>query len=331
MTKTSDLAYWIALSDKKWLISPQKLEKIFNESQSIEPFWNANPAELLKLGLSDSTIANFIKYRSSAMQKTNFQRIIDSAEKEGIKIIRYVDKDYPTFLKNAADYSHVLQDPPLILFHKGTLNNFDNCVGIFGTRNCSHYGHMMARRLGRAIAKLGYTVTSGLARGVDTEAQCGALEIPRGKTISVLAWMNYIYPAENAELSKDISARGALLSERYLPGLKFNRTRAPGTFVERNRIISGISRCIIAVETGTEGGTIHQVKIAISQGRKVFTVKPKRTHRKALEGFKLLMDLGVTPIDSYKPVKIFLEKQTLIEKTREKKIDTFSQNRLEHF
>jgi DNA processing protein len=209
--------------------------------------------------------------------------------------------------------------------------NFDNCVGIVGTRNCSHYGHMMARKLGRSVARLGYTVASGLARGVDTEAQCGALEVPGGKTISVLAWMNYIYPAENTELSKDISTRGALLSERYLPGLKFNRTRAPGTFVERNRIISGISRCIIAVETGTEGGTIHQVKIAIAQGRKVFTVKPKRTHPKVLEGFKLLIDLGATAIDSIKPVKEYLKKQILFEKAKEKKIDSFGQNLLEHF
>ena len=84
--------------------------------------------------------------------------------------------------------------------------------------------------------------------------------------------------------------------------------------MERNRIISGISRCIIAVETGTEGGTIHQVKIAMAQGRRVFTVKPKRT-----------------PIDSIKPVKEYLKKQVLFEKTKEKKIDSFGQNLLEHF
>jgi DNA processing protein len=331
MNTTSDLVYWLALSDKKWLISPEKIEKIFMENKSIMPFWNAEPNDLRKLGLGDSAIVSFLKYRNSVSHSTNYQGIVSSANKEGIRIIRYVDEDYPELLKTAADYSHVFQDPPLILFHKGTLLNLNNCVGIVGTRNCSHHGHMMARRLGRAVAKLGYTVASGLARGVDTEAQCGALDVPGGKTISVLAWMNYIYPAENTELSKDISARGALLSERYSPGLKFNRTRAPGNFVERNRIISGISQCIIAVESGTEGGTIHQVKIAMAQGRKVFAVKPKRENKIAVEGFKCFMDMGAIPIDSIKPVKEFLAKSVHIEKAKDKKIDSFYQNSISAF
>jgi DNA processing protein len=327
MTVPSDLAYWLALSDKKHLISPKTIEKIFMENQSLTPFWNAKPEDLRNWGFDDLAITSFLKYRNSAMQNTNYYGIIDSAKKEGIRIIRYVDKDYPQLLKAAADYSHVLQDPPLILFHKGTLLNFDNCVGIVGTRNCSLHGHMMARKLGRSVARLGYTVISGLARGVDTEAQCGALEVPGGKTISVLAWMNYIYPAENTELSKDISRRGALLSERYSPGLKFGRTRAPGHFVERNRIISGISRCIIAVESGPNGGTVHQVKIAIAQGRRVFAVKPKRENKLAVEGFKSFIDMGALPIDSIKPVKKFLEKGILVG-AKEKKIDSFNQNRL---
>lgn len=330
MNTAADLIYWLALSDKKWVISPTKIEKIYNEHHSIEPLWNAEPDYLRKLGMNDSAIPGFLKYRNSIIHNADFQRIINSGEKEGIKTIRFVDAEYPQLLKNAADNTHTLQEPPLVLFHKGTLLNFDNCVGIVGSRECSHYGHMMARRLGRAVAKLGYTVVSGLARGVDTEAHCGALEVPRGKTISVLAWMNYIYPSENAELSKDIAARGALLSERYVPGLKFSKT-APGNFVERNRIISGISRCIIAVESGPEGGTVHQVKIAKAQGRKVFAVKPRRKNKRAMEGFKLFMELDATPIDSIKPVREFLQKQSPVDNSKEKKIDAFYQNRLGAF
>jgi DNA processing protein len=326
----TDLAYWLALSDKKWVISPTKVEKVYNEHNSIEPLWNADPEYLRKLGMNESAILGFIKYRNSIVHKADFQKIINSGEKEGIRIIRIVDAEYPQLLKKAADYTHVFQEPPLLLFHKGTLLNFDNCVGIVGTRECSHYGHMMARRLGRAVAKLGYTVVSGLARGVDTEAHCGALEVSQGKTIAVLAWMNYVYPSENKELSKDIAARGALLSERYAPSLNFSKT-APGNFVERNRIISGISRCIIAVESAPEGGTVHQVKIAKAQGRKVFAVKPKRENKRAMEGFKLFMDLEATPIDSIRPVKEFLEKHAPTDKSKEKKIDAFYQNRIGTF
>jgi DNA processing protein len=327
MTAQSDIANWIALSDKKWVISPPKIEQIYKEYQSIQPLWDADVNGLRRLGMSDSTIPGFIKYRESIYLKA--LDIIKAASAEGIKIIRYVDPDYPELLKSAADYTHTLQEPPLVLFHKGCLLNFNNCVGIVGTRECSHHGHMMARKLSRAIANNGYTVVSGLARGVDTEAHCGALEAAHGKTISVLAWMNYIYPQENTELSKDISNHGALLSERYVPGLSFSRT-APGNFVERNRIISGISRCIIAVESGPDGGTVHQVKIAKAQGRKVFTVKPKSDNKRAMEGFRLFVNLGATPIDSIKPVKEFLEKK-IEETTREQKIDAFYQNSLRSF
>jgi len=322
-----DLIQWLALSDKKGLIPRAKVEKIFNEHQSLAPLWNASPKDLQELGLSDSNLSGFLKYRNYVANKSDYQRVIDSSEKTGVTIIRYIDKEYPQLLKSAEDHSHAFQDPPLVLFHKGTLFDFENCVGIVGTRECSLNGHIMARRLGRAVARLGYTVVSGLARGVDTEAHCGALEVSGGKTVSVLAWMNPVYPAENTELSNDIAARGALLSERYLPGTKFGRT-APGNFVERNRIISGISRCIIAVESGPEGGSVHQARIAKAQGRRVFVVKPKRGNKRALEGFKLFMSMGATPIDSIKPVAEYL-RSNQTGKVEERKIDSFYQNTLQ--
>jgi DNA processing protein len=322
-----DLIQWLALSDKKGLIAPSKVERIFNEYRSLAPLWNASPKDLQEWGLTDSNITGFLKYRNYVANKSDYQRIIDSSEKTGVTIIRYVDKEYPQLLRSAEDHFHAFQDPPLVLFHKGTLFDFENCVGIVGTRECSLYGHIMARRLGRAVARLGYTVVSGLARGVDTEAHCGALEVPGGKTVSILAWMNPVYPAENTELSNDIAARGALLSERYLPGTKFGTT-APGNFVERNRIISGISRCIIAVESGPEGGSVHQARIARAQGRKVFVVKPKKGNKRALEGFKLLTSEGATPVDSVKPVAEYL-RSSPTGKIEERKIDSFYQNTLQ--
>jgi len=242
--------------------------------------------------------------------------------------LRYVDKIYPTSLK---DLGKSLDGPPLVLLHKGSLYNFDDCVAIVGTRESSHYGHVMARKLAKTIAKSGYTIVSGLARGTDTEAHCGALEVPRGKTIAVLAWMNPIYPPENVELAKDIVARGTLLSESYLkPSSKFGRL-TPGKFVERNRITSGISRCVIAVESGKEGGTVHQVRIALSQGRKVFAVKPKSGNQRAKEGYKIFLDMGATPINSAKPVLDFLKKSTAQKTFEDRKIESFSQRSIISF
>jgi len=318
---SSDIVYWLALQERRWLIPASKVEQTFNQFHSLEQLWKADALYLYNLGLSETSVSSFLKYRDS-VRFEDYERLAGVLARNEIRVLRYVDKDYPAALK---DLGKAFEGPPLVLFHKGSLVNFNDCVAIVGTRKCSHHGHMIARRLGKAIAKSGYTVVSGLARGIDTEAHCGALEAPRGRTIAVLAWMDPIYPSENVELSKDIMARGALLSERFFkPNSKF-RKLAPGKFVERNRITSGLSRCVIAVESGKEGGTVHQVRIALSQGRKVFAVKPKSSNKRAKAGYKLFLDMGAISISSAKPVLDFLKKSSAQTIFKDKRIDSFSQ------
>jgi len=318
---SSDLVYWLALQEKRWFVPATKVEQIFNQLGSLEQLWKADTFYLYNLGLSETSVSGFLKYRNS-VHLDDYQRLVDVLTRNKVSLLRYVDKNYPTSLK---DLGKSLDGPPLVLLHKGSLYNFSDCVAIVGTRELSHYGHIMARKLAKTIAKSGYTIVSGLARGTDTEAHCGALEVPRGKTIAVLAWMDPIYPPENVELAKDIVARGALLSERYLkPSSKFGKL-TPGKFVERNRITSGISRCVIAVESGKEGGTVHQVRIALSQGRKVFAVKQKSGNQRAKEGYKIFLDMGATPINSAKPVLDFLKKSAAQKTFEDKKIESFSQ------
>jgi len=316
-----DLAYWLALQEKHWLLPADKVAQAFHEYGTLEKLWNASNLDLLRLGLSDYKVSAFIGYRNK-VHLQDFKKQLENFHRLGIKLIRYVDKEYPPQLK---DLTKTTEGPPLVLFHKGTLLDFNKSVAIVGTRVCSHYGHMMARRLSRDIAKKGYTIISGLARGVDTETHCGALETPHGKTIAVLAWMYPIYPAENAELIKDIERRGAVLSERYQkPFSKFNKL-TPGKFVERNRITSGISRCVIAIESGEKGGTVHQVDLALSQGRKVFALKPQRTNERAMRGYRLFLSKGAVSIKSSKEVLEFLKKETSELALKEKKLDSFSQ------
>lgn len=317
----SDSIYWLALQERHWLVPALKVEQVFNQFGSLEQLWKADPSDLYSLGLSETSVSNFLRYRNS-VRFEDYERLVQILASHKVRLLRYVDKDYPFALK---DLGKASDGPPLVLFHKGSIVDFSDCVAIVGTRECSHYGHVMARKLGKTIAKSGYTVISGLARGIDTEAHCGALEAPRGRTIAVLAWMDPIYPAENVELAKDIMARGALLSERYFrPSSKFTKL-APGKFVERNRITSGLSRCIIAVESGKEGGTVHQVRIALTQGRKVFVVKPKSGNQRAKEGYKIFLDMGATPISSAKQVLDFLRKSSGQKTLEDKRIDSFSQ------
>jgi DNA processing protein len=118
--------------------------------------------------------------------------------------------------------------------------------------------------------------------------------------------MEPIYPEEHDELAKDIEKRGAVLSETFQS--PFNKS-APARFVQRNRITSGISRCVIAVESDEEGGTVHQVRIALAQRRKVFALQPKGNDR-ARRGFKTFIDMGATPFKSAKEVLDFLKEET---------------------
>lgn len=298
-----ELVYWLALNEKRWSLSPDKIAKAFSETNSLENLWNAPISYLQKFGFSDHSISEFYRYKQR-VRLEEFSKQLHLIHQMQIRVIRYIDREYPPLLRTA---STTLEEPPLLIFHKGALLNFNNCIAIIGTRMSSAYGHTIARRLGRAIASKGYTVVSGLARGIDTEAHCGALEVSKGKTIAVLAWMDPVYPPENAELLKDIEKRGAILSERLVrPDSKFGKF-TPGSFVERNRVTSGISQCLIAVESDVEGGTIHQVNFALSQNRMVLALKPKRNER-AIRGYKALLNMGAKSISSPKDALELIEK-----------------------
>ncbi len=169
---------------------------------------------------------------------------------------------------------------------------------------------------------------SGLARGIDTEAHCGALEAPHGKTVAVLPWLSEkeFYPEENFKLALDISRNGAILAEYYEPPRVVPSLNAKAAFVLRNRITSGLAQCVVLVESGATGGTYRQATIAKDQGRKIFAVKPKTDNKTAIEGFKQFIDMGAESIESATPVLRFLKRNSRNEK--EKRIDSFYQTNI---
>lgn len=320
MSELPDLPYWLALMGKDKLIPIPTIEKSMLKFNCISELWKISPDGLRLLGLSDNETRKFMDFRKS-FDLQYYQEALEKLVKENFGIITYVDPDYPLTLKDNGNY-HI--KPPLSFLIKGSLKNINNGVAIVGTRECSFYGHMMARRLAKTIAKSGYFIAAGLARGVDTEAHCGALEVPSGRTIAVLPWFNKIYPEENIKLAADIAKRGAVISEYYTPPFENSRSQsfAKAAFVIRNRIISGLCRCIILVESGVTGGTFRQASIAADQGRQLFAVQPKRENKEAFEGFKKFVDMGATPIQSAKPVLQFLESKNF-QSIKEEKIDKF--------
>lgn len=210
-----------------------------------------------------------------------------------VNIIPYFSDKYPKLLND-------INNPPVVIYHRGNLCNFDNCTAIVGSRNLSHYGHKKAHEISNYLAGKGITIVSGLARGVDTEAHLGALDA-NGRTIAILpSSISNIYPKENSKLVENIIENGAIISE--ISSLeKIQKTR----FIERNRITSGISKCVIVIETSDTGGTMHQVRIAKEQSKKIFVLEPLPGDFDALKGYNKILSFGGIPFIS--PEEIYAE------------------------
>ena len=294
---TREDVFWLGLQDKTWLIPTAKMVEVYLEYGTMLPLWNASYNFLVKLGINDENSYKFLRYKERS-RLVDYANQLKKVESINLKMIRYVDKDYPEALR-------AIENPPLVLLHRGGLTNFSNCIAMAGTRNPSAYGRIMSRKIAKYLAEQGYTIVSGLARGIDEWAHCGALEARKGKSIAVLAWLDPIYPEEHTDLAVDLQKRGAIIGENFQQ--PYNKS-TPAKFVQRNRITSGISQCVIAIESDEEGGTVHQVKIALSQKRKVFALQPQGNER-AKRGFKLFVDMGAVPVKSPKEILDVLKKE----------------------
>jgi DNA processing protein len=163
-------------------------------------------------------------------------------------------------------------------------------VAIVGARHATAYGLKVAEQLGASLARAGYTVVSGLARGIDAAAHRGAMKAG-GRTIAVLgSGVLNVYPPEHADLAREVIDSGALISE--LPPLT---APAVGTFPQRNRIVSGLSLGVVVVQAAERSGALITARLATEQGREVFAVPgaidcrmSKGCHQLIRDGAKLV-------------------------------------------
>jgi DNA processing protein len=198
---------------------------------------------------------------TKARSREDAQHELDECRRRGVSIIARYHDSYPKSLLE-------IPDPPAVLFSRGTIEPRDQlAIAIVGSRQCTLYGKQTAERLAAGLARAGFTIVSGLARGIDAAAHRGALS-GGGRTIAVCATgLRNIYPPEHASLADEVAASGALISESPL-----DREPRPGLFPQRNRIISGLSQAVIIVEAGRRSGALHTARHAMEQGRDVFAV-----------------------------------------------------------
>ena len=191
---------------------------------------------------------------------THARQIEADCARQFIRIVTYWDADYPERLRN-------IEDPPMVLYVRGHLPDWQvqPVIGVVGTRKASPYGLNTAQLLGSQIAVCGGLVVSGVATGIDAAAMEGALAVER-PTIGVVAGgVDVVYPAKNRGLYQRTEENGCILSE-YPPG-----TRPwPAHFLQRNRIISGISNGVLVVEAPEKSGALNTARHAFSQGRDMF-------------------------------------------------------------
>ena len=242
----------------------------------------ADPRQLKEVEGVGEVTANSV---SNWQEQFNLDREETLLEKHGATFVTSLDSDYPGALKN-------IHDPPIGLYFLGKYRVQDPSVAIVGTRRPTLYGRGVATRLASELARMGFCVVSGMARGIDTEAHRGCLR-SGGKTAAVMGCgLDIIYPPENLELYREISKVGAVLSE-----FPFGRRADRQTFPMRNRLVSGLCMATVVVESDVHGGSMITARFAGEQGRQVFAV-PGRIDQAASRGCNRLIRDGAILLTS---------------------------------
>lgn len=211
-------------------------------------------------------------------------------ECQRVMVLTYLDEQYPTLLR-------MIPDPPPLLYLRGTLLETDrHAVAVVGTRKVSAAGRVLAEELARELATMGFTIVSGLARGVDAAAHRGALA-GQGRTLAVMGCgLDRTYPADHRQLRQAIEQRGAVLSELPLGSVPHSYH-----FPRRNRIISGLALGVVVTEATIESGSLITARLAAEQGREVFAV-PGFVNAEGSRGPNSLIKDGARLVESAQDV-----------------------------
>ncbi len=257
----------------------KNISKLLLYFGSLNKAYQANSKELIRAGLKESLVYEFLDFRKSFSLIENLKKL----KQENINFVYFKEDSYPKLLKE-------IFDPPIIIYFKGGLEfNFNKTLAVVGSRNHSYYGEKVLNSLISYLIEKEIVIVSGLAIGIDSLAHQKTIE-NKGKTIAVLGSSleeDNIYPAKNKLLAKKIiNSGGALISEFPLSTgpLKQN-------FPLRNRIISGLSQAVLVIEARENSGSLITANQALEQGREIMAI-PGNIFSPFSSGSNELISLG---------------------------------------
>lgn len=301
-----------------------RINNIVQHFPDLSEIKSATTKEISRIeGISDFLAVKIKNYDFGNTEKNRLiENDLSRLLKINARIISITDSNFPERLKN-------IYSPPLNLYILGGLRETDiTNIAVVGTRNCTYYGKKCAEMFTEVLVKNNVTITSGMARGIDTIAHKTALSLG-GRTIAVIgSGIDVIYPKENKELFYQIVDNGAVISE-FEPGTKPDAVNFP----RRNRLISALSQGVLIIETGIKGGAMQTATIAIDQGKEVYAV-PGEINKPYSEGNNFLIQQGnaklvTKPDDILEDMKAVISFKIPQEKIKKEELTIFEQKLFE--
>jgi DNA processing protein len=262
----------------------QRLQQHFG---SLEAAWKA---DIRALGEVEGFGAKNLAKVKEARSRLYPSQLLEQHLQQNPYFWTPADPEYPRLLLE-------IPSPPPILYYRGTVDLQENqgikpMIGIVGTRHPTEHGKRWARTISKTLTQKGFTIVSGMAAGIDTEAHLGCLQ-GRGRTLAVLGTgTDVVYPASNRQLYDQIQQQGLILSE-YPAGIRPN----PGNFPARNRIVAGLCRAILVIEAPQRSGALITARLASEFGRDVFAL-PNSPDVQQAQGCLQLINRGAYSVES---------------------------------
>ncbi len=264
-------------------VGPRLRHALLDHFGSASEVLQASRAQLVEVVGVGRTIADRIH---QSRQQLDVDEELAVCRTSAIDCVLETDARFPSPLTQ-------LPDPPGALFVKGEYQQRDQlAIAIVGTRHATRYGIRQAEKLASGLSRYGFTIVSGMARGIDAAAHRATMECG-GRTIAVLgSGLLNLYPPEHESLAREVACQGCLMSE-----LPPRQPPMSGTFPQRNRLISGLSLGVLVVEAAARSGALISAQHAAEQGREVFAI-PGRVDSRTSRGCHQLLRDGAKLVET---------------------------------